>query len=630
MRLSVLALCAGVTASIASADAQAVSFGRIRSVVTLGQPLSVAVPVMLDAGEQLPSECVRVEVMHGETLWPSNAVRARLTQGAQGDMQGTRILRITSTAPVEEPVITLTVHGGCPTTFSRTYTLLADPPIALATAARDEEAETPPSTSSATPPRAADGGSAPRRSARQAAATDVPPSPTPRTRTVNARRPALAASSPEAPATPRADGGTTAVPSAPERGRLQLDSGAVTYSRGVLEAAQAQASAAEASARSAQQAASAAEQKLALLEAQLNKLREDSKSQLEATLAIQAQLVKAQSSASWMPWLAALALLSTLAALGLAWKLRQALKAPRRGAWYQDSRDHSPETKVDASEVDAADAKLPTGRASVAFASDTSVMKPGAPSTLAMPTKSGDHRSDFGEANRAVTVDEQIDLEQEADFFIALGHDDAAIDLLLAHLRSTGGSVPLPYLKLLDMYRRRGDRDDYELMRRRFNQRFNSIAPEWDHDPNAGRLLVDYPDHIARLQKVWPRPLDAMAVLEAMAFGRKDDQQELFDLPAYQDVLFLYQMARNLHDAGGPSESEDVDVLLPIGPDESVEPLVKPLTPTAGAASADNKTNVSVDFDLSSTHAGLTPYRGDVVGSLPKIDLDLPGTPPKR
>jgi 23S rRNA pseudouridine2605 synthase len=40
-----------------------------------------------------------------------------------------------------------------------------------------------------------------------------------------------------------------------------------------------------------------------------------------------------------------------------------------------------------------------------------------------------------------MSVDEQIDLEQQADFFIALGHDDAAIDLLMAHMRSTGGGI---------------------------------------------------------------------------------------------------------------------------------------------------------------------------------------------
>ena len=139
------------------------------------------------------------------------------------------------------------------------------------------------------------------------------------------------------------------------------------------------------------------------------------------------------------------------------------------------------------------------------------------------------------QARGAMSVDEQIDLEQQADFFIALGHDDAAIDLLMAHMRSTGGSSPLPFLKLLEIHRRRGQREAYERTRERFNQRFNGVAPEWQADPKLGRGLEDYALAIGRIQRAWPSPLDAMAELEALLF-RRGPEAELFDLPAYHDV----------------------------------------------------------------------------------------------
>jgi pilus assembly protein FimV len=245
-----------------------------------------------------------------------------------------------------------------------------------------------------------------------------------------------------------------------------------------------------------------------------------------------------------------------------------------------------------------------------------------APTTL-MATRTPDKLLDrpseraaaMAEAQRAVTVDEQIDLEQEADFFIALGHDDAAIDLLLAHLRTTGGAVPMPYLKLMELYRRRGDRDDHDLMRRRFNQRFNSVAPEWDHDPHAGKLLEEYPALVARLQKVWPKPLDAMAELEAMAFGRRDDNQEVIDLPAYQEVLFLFHLARTLHDDGAAGNADDVDVLLPLSGQDTAAQVA---------------TDLSLDFDVSTQPgqgtvqaSGPIPYRPNTPGALPSIDTSM-------
>jgi hypothetical protein len=171
---------------------------------------------------------------------------------------------------------------------------------------------------------------------------------------------------------------------------------------------------------------------------------------------------------------------------------------------------------------------------------------------------------------RDVSIEELIDLEQQAEFFVVLGQDDAAIDLLVAHLRDTGGASPLPYLKLLDIYRRQGDHAAYRRTRERFIQRFNANVPDWDAaapGEHAGRALDDYPRVVARLQQVWPKPIDAMAELEALLFRK--DGGELFELPAYREVLFLYALARDLIDAG--DGARNIDVLLPLA-DEDAPP----------------------------------------------------------
>ena len=162
---------------------------------------------------------------------------------------------------------------------------------------------------------------------------------------------------------------------------------------------------------------------------------------------------------------------------------------------------------------------------------------------------------------RDVSIEELIDLEQQAEFFVVLGQDDAAIDLLVDHLRSTGGGSPLPYLKLLEIYSRTGDRASYERNRARFNHRFNAYAPEWGSDLAHGRSLEDYPGILPRLEQVWPRPLDAMAELEALLFRKS--RGELFELPAYREVLFLYALARDLLDREAATTGS-VDLLLPL------------------------------------------------------------------
>ncbi len=165
------------------------------------------------------------------------------------------------------------------------------------------------------------------------------------------------------------------------------------------------------------------------------------------------------------------------------------------------------------------------------------------------------------EGVRDVSIEELIDLEQQAEFFVVLGQDEAAIDLLVDHLRSTGGGSPLPYLKLLEIYSRTNDRSAYERNRARFNHRFNAYAPEWGSDLAHGRTLEDYPGILPRLEQVWPRPLDAMAELEALLFRKS--RGELFELPAYREVLFLYALARDLLDHGAV-DTGTVDLLLPL------------------------------------------------------------------
>jgi hypothetical protein len=189
-----------------------------------------------------------------------------------------------------------------------------------------------------------------------------------------------------------------------------------------------------------------------------------------------------------------------------------------------------------------------------------------APAVVAAPAQSG--------STEVVSVEELLDLEQQADFFIALGQEDAAVDLLMAHLRSAGGQSPLPYTKLLEIYKRQEDRAAYERTRARFNRRFNAYAPDWDTGPAAGRVLEGYRDTIEQIQGAWIAPIDAMAILEALLF-RRDESSELFDLPAYRDVLLLYAIARDLWQHGAGAGEAAVDVLLPMDP-SGVAPAFEP------------------------------------------------------
>jgi hypothetical protein len=605
-----------VAASLASADVAAMGLGSVRSATLLGHPLNVAVPVRLEADESLEAECVRVEVLAGDAVVDRDSVRVRVT--TTGD-NGERLIRITTLGVINEPIVTLTLTAGCPPRISRKFVTFADPPEFRLAQAGPSQAASPPSPAaqpapvpappadaapvlSSVPPdtRAASAEPAPR----SAASTQARPAPR--------RRAVRPEGAPPRRAVATAPSASRAAPAAPAaQSRLRLDvveplpataiASAPPTSDPQAVAAHEAASAARAELAAAQVAASAADARMRALESELAKLRADAQANREAVTQLRARPPVAELGSSYLPWLVGLLALLVLLAIGLGWRLLQLSRPPVRTGTGTGDRWYGPSEVPESVHGEVKPpAPAPEVRPAVTSAAVASAPAPlGETRPQALAVKSHRHRE--------VTVEEQIDLEQQADFFIALGQDDAAIDLLLTHLRGTGGTSPMPYLKLLDIYRRCGDHDAYDRTRARFNQRFNGVAPAWSDDPSAGRALEEYPGVLARVQRVWWTPLDAMAELESMLF-RKGEGAELFDLPAYLEVLCLYQVARDLHQHeqdAGEATAAPVDVLLPIG----------------GAASGDPMSVRHFEMDRTATLRGPAVARGELVS----LDLDLSG-----
>jgi len=181
-------------------------------------------------------------------------------------------------------------------------------------------------------------------------------------------------------------------------------------------------------------------------------------------------------------------------------------------------------------------------------------------------------------------MEELIDLEQQAEFYVVLGQDEAAIALLTAHLGEVGAASPLPFLQLLEIHQRRGDRASYDALREDYHDHFDAFAPEWSTDLHFGRSLEEYPQAIARLQALWPTPLHAMRTLDGLLF-RRNEADEAFDFPAYRELLFLYSIAREL---AGQVETDfgTIDLFLP-------------LEDARAEASAGHDGKTTVDLDVS-------------------------------
>jgi hypothetical protein len=606
--LSPLSVIVAAAAMSAPVIATAAGLGTGLSMPVLGQALDFAVSLRTDPGETLVPECAHADVMLGDRRLPPPLVRTAIeTLGPDAAR-----VRVVSAERIDEPVVTLTITVGCTSRVSRQYVLLVDPPAmapavaapafaanpapvpmdvgpaAGSSAGRGTDARTAP-VSNAGPERLAAPRPAPQAPRREAsvAPTSSAGSAAPRSEATAAAvvrkaapRPArrLASAAPPVPA--------AAAPEAVSRLKLELEEPVrKSDAQAVEQALEAVAQAASA-ARAAASAASAASERITSLERTVEQLRGEAKTQRDLATQLRERLASSEGAGRWVtPLLVLLALLAGTA-VWLAWRL-YTVQREREMAWHQaaaPSRAPAPEpaaTRQPTSPIPFVTSEIASG--STARVRATSAWPPPAPAepwaasatapfepagvpvaaepetmrTLPVPPSA---LADIAAA-RDVSVEELIDLEQQAEFFVVLGQDEAAIDLLIEHLRHTGGASPLPYLKLLEIYRRRGDREAYERMRSRFNRRFNAYAPEWGVDLAHGRTLEDYPGVVPRLQQLWQRPMDAMAELEALLFRKS--RGDLFDLPAYREVLFLYALARDLLDRES-IDAGSVDLLLPL------------------------------------------------------------------
>ena len=511
-----------LAAAVLPLQAAALEFGSAPHSIALGQPLDFSVPLRLEPGESIAPDCATADVTLGDKPIPRPLVRAQVQQ----TQPGSATVRASSGLLMDEPLVYIEISVGCPARLTRRFVVLADPSAAATTSAPSTTGpattpvrEVPTPAVSAVPP-------ATRPMARVLPAT---PAPTPPSNSEPAARPAPPPpprrESVNRPARAPAPQASAAAPS-PSRLRMEPVDEPVTRQAKPLativeEAIQAIEAVTQSasSARAAASAASTASARIAALEKMVLDLDRASRVQREQMLQMQAQQMAAENASRWItPLLLLLAVLAGLAGW-LAWRLRQ-VQRPARTAG-------SPASTLPV----LAPAPHDDGATS---------LPPNYDSTL--PPNSSLHAG----STRDVSISELIDLEQQAEFFIALGQEESAVELLTDHLRNSEGGSPLAYLKLLEIYRRREDRATYEHIRQGFNQLFNAYAPVWEADLQAGLSLEDYPDVVQNLQKVWPRPAAALAEIGKLIFHTTHG--DVFDLPAYREVLFLYALARDLVD----------------------------------------------------------------------------------
>lgn len=117
----------------------------------------------------------------------------------------------------------------------------------------------------------------------------------------------------------------------------------------------------------------------------------------------------------------------------------------------------------------------------------------------------------------------------------------AAQKLLIEHIDAVPITCAWAYIEYLELSSQIGAREQFEAMRKRYRLQFNRLAPYW-MEPNAAvQCFETYERPMADLCAVWSSPEKSKALIATWLLGNLHSRR-LFQLPAYHDLLDLYEM----------------------------------------------------------------------------------------
>lgn len=560
-----------VTSIVLSTAGHAVTLGDLRGSAVLGQALDVSAWIDAGDGEAISEACLSAQLLFGDV--PQSHPKLHLQKPATNAATASWV-RITSSAAVNEPVVTLVLSTTCGATTSRRYVLLSDfaqadlptvnaSPAAKSTGAASPSKKTTSPVETDLPPLAAlpltsaDKASAPAHKVRpksaKVAATAAPKKKlSPKLRLLNPVQPHAAGAEPD-------DGHLV----------LKLDSELLILNPDEMAAM---------AARRVTLPSLAPEGDALKSSAQIETLQNDlktfkdiaAKNQI-ALAGLEIKLRQAEDERIPVIWLYVLGALLVAALAALAWVLRQQQNAKK--SWWQqadasmmEAETMGPITHVEPSEPE------PSEPAITPDSEMTPVARKATPISLDFDL---DHLSNTAETDTVrldmtspspfgATSDlhsEAIsDLRQQAEFFVSLGQTSRAIDLLHLQIQDSAHPNPLVYLDLLTLYHSQGMKSDFRELRKQFNRQFRCQVPDFPCFKQEGKILLGYPELLAELVSSWSNG-DAAAFLDDCIFRRDASALHVdFDLAAFRDLLLLRTLVKTTDDHASSTPARPSDV----------------------------------------------------------------------
>ena len=573
----------------AAGAANALTLGKARGAVLLGQPLILTIALQYEADEAVSDWCFDADVYYGDVRQEGSRVTATPVRADTGTPTG---VRVAAAAPVDEPVVTVYLRSGCGFKTSRKYVLLSDLASDLSPVAPN--AFVPSQSSSAVTPSVQS--AKPGLADRSEKAQVVPTKPQ---KTAKKLKVTESLNIPQGPSTAKS------APSARPRLKvsildlldvkdpdLRLSGELLTLPSDDSQKRDA-AKALWRSLNTSESDVLRDEIQQKAISSDLKSLRDISDKNQTDLQDLSQRLAQAESERFANPLtflMAGLLIALVLVVVTLVVKLRKA-SGNDRPWWSGSEGTDEEEDDINTRELapsSVSEAPAPTGMAihgsitnpKKATASAPLAVDPHVPETaldidldLNVPMPQGTRNlspSPHGKAGsvgvavssavstppyqrdfthslnatlHAINTQEMLDVRQQADFFMTLGQHEEAINLLETSIRESEASNPLVYIDLLKVLHTLSRKPAFDHYRNEFNTIFTGWVPQYAVFGQPGNSLDAYPQICAEISQVWGSESALEFLEQCMVRSPEDAPEHYFDLDAFRDLLLLHAIA---------------------------------------------------------------------------------------
>lgn len=559
---------------------EALTLGSVRGPVILGRALSVTIPVQVEQTDNAAASCFEAEVFHSDVRQPAARVRVAVeSTGATSSV----LVRVRSSMPVNEPIVSVTLRTLCGVKTERRYVLLADLPQGIdptspiqidpgtALSASDSVAVSAPMTAKVAPSSTAQEASLakPQRKNHDKVAA-----------TPKESRKSAAKKDGVAPKPVAATSGQS---------RLQLDSSELFSDRIALLDRE-QPDAASDDVPPEQQKTQDLQSTVASLQA-LTVKNEASLRELTARLR---QSEAERFPAWWVYALVALFLAAVAVIVVLLRRQQRGYGNGHDGEWYSPSvvaadssvaplaKSSRPQPLAPAPAPVAPPSMKPRLDQAVTFSPasqwpdskthgvDVSEVEMGE-SRFGRYIETGEIHNSPNEASTVEPLDLILpesttmapgliaELRQQAEFFVALGQTDQAVIVLEKLVHDSDVPDPNVLLDLLGLLHSLSKKIEFQRCRDTFNHAFNGVVPEFFRFRSEGQSLEAYPVTLANIVAHWSTPgaLDCITGYLVRRTGQALGTS--LDLAAFRELLLLQAISQQLNVDGGDRPAPSVE-----------------------------------------------------------------------